>query len=71
MSLRYDVGEPDAGARLDVWLVRHVEGMSRAKARRMIEEGSVRLNGRRVRKGARVASGDAIELEHAPPPSDF
>lgn len=71
MSTELEVPEDDAGSRLDVFLVRRVEGMSRAKARRLIEDGEVRVNGRRARKGARVAMGDRIGLDALPPPSDF
>src|SRR5690606_37544019 len=71
MSVELDVVEEDAGTRLDVLLVRRVEGMSRAKARRMIEEGGVRVNGRRARKGARVASGDHVHLDETPAPTDY
>lgn len=71
MSVELDVDEAEAGSRLDVLLVKRVDGMSRAKARRMIEDGSVRVNGRRARKGARLSSGDHIVLEEMPTPSDF
>lgn len=71
MSVELHVEEGDAGSRLDVVLVRRVEGMSRAKARRMIEEGSVRVNGKRARKGARLAAGDRVELDAMPIPADF
>ena len=71
MSVELDVIEEDAGTRLDVLLVRRVEGMSRAKARRMIEDGGVRVNGRRARKGARVAPGDHVHLDEKPVPTDF
>jgi 23S rRNA pseudouridine1911/1915/1917 synthase len=71
MSVELDVAEEDSGTRLDVFLVRRVEGMSRAKARRMIEEGSVRVNGRRARKGSRVAGGERVQLDAMPVPTDF
>ncbi|HJL18792.1 MAG TPA: RluA family pseudouridine synthase [Sandaracinaceae bacterium LLY-WYZ-13_1] len=71
MSFDLRVGEDDDGVRLDVVLVRRVDGMSRAKARRMIHDGLVRLNGRRPRKGTRLANGDRIELREMPRPSDF
>ncbi len=66
-----EVGDEDAGSRLDVFLVRRVEGMSRAKARRLIEDGEVRVDGRRARKGARVARGERVSLVALPPPADF
>lgn len=65
------VEEADAGTRLDVLLVRRVDGMSRAKARRLIQEGLVRLNGRRTRKGVRLSPGDQVRLDALPPPRDF
>lgn len=70
-GLEIQVSEDDAGSRLDVVLVRRVEGMSRAKARRMIADGDVLVNGRRVRKGARLEAGDRVHLEALPEPSDF
>ncbi|MCZ7683992.1 MAG: S4 domain-containing protein [Sandaracinaceae bacterium] len=71
MGLSLDVADAEDGSRLDVLLVKRVEGMSRAKARRMIEDGTVRVNGRRARKGARLASGDRVELDELPVPADF
>ncbi|HEY8430817.1 MAG TPA: RluA family pseudouridine synthase [Sandaracinaceae bacterium] len=71
MGYQLDVGEDEDGSRLDVLLVRRVEGMSRAKARRMIASGSVRVNGRRARKGDRLASGDHVVLDELPTPADF
>jgi 23S rRNA pseudouridine1911/1915/1917 synthase len=70
-GLELQVDEADAGSRLDVVLVRRVEAMTRAKARRMIADGEVRVNGRRVRKGARLALGDRVLLDSMPIPSDF
>ena len=57
--------------RLDVLLVRRVDGMSRTRARRMILEGHVRLNGRRAKKGQRLTPGDRVWVERLPPPADF
>ena len=61
-----EIGDADAGARLDVVLVRRVEGMSRREAKRLIDAGKVRVNGRRARKGAAVGAGDRIVLEERP-----
>lgn len=61
----------DAGTRLDVVLARRVPGLSRRRAQEMLENGTIRLNGRRARKGDRIASGDRITLAQAPVPSDF
>ncbi len=66
-----EVSEREAGERVDVVLVHHVEGMSRAKARGLAAEGCVRINGRRAKKGQRVAAGDRVTLDVLPAPSDF
>ncbi len=71
MTVEIQVEEADAGSRVDVLLVRRVDGMSRAKARRMIEDGSIQVNGRRVRKGLRLCVGDLVQLSEMPAPSDF
>lgn len=70
-DLELEVTEEDAGRRLDVVLVSHVETLSRAKARRLTEEGEVRVNGRRARKGSTVSVGDRVVVQELPPPSEF
>lgn len=71
MSFDLEVDAAEDGTRLDVLLVRRVDGMSRAKARRMIQDGLVKLNDRRAKKGARVSQGDTVALEELPRPTDF
>ena len=50
------------GERLDQFLSRSVEGLTRSAAQRLIEEGAVTCNGRAVKKNARTAVGDAVAL---------
>ena len=69
--IELEIEPVEAGLRLDVVLVRRVPGMSRAKAREMVEEGSIRVNGKSPRKGLRLAPGDRVVLSRAPAPSDF
>lgn len=69
--LELDALKEDAGIRLDVVLARRVPGLSRRRAQEMLESGTIRLNGRRARKGDRIAAGDRLSLAHAPVPSDF
>ncbi len=59
------VPEDLAGARLDKAIVTLVEGASRARAKKAIEEGEVRVNGKRLAKGGVVAAGDVISLDDA------
>jgi 23S rRNA pseudouridine1911/1915/1917 synthase len=51
------------GARLDKAIVALVEGASRARVKRAIEERSIRVNGVLVAKGGVVKEGDRIEIE--------
>ncbi len=55
---------PDlAGERLDVALARSFPDLSRARARRLVEEGRVRVDGRAVKPSTRLAGGERIAVE--------
>lgn len=69
--LELDAAEDDHGSRLDVVLAKRVPTLSRRRAQEMLEEGEIRLNGRRARKGDRVQLGDRLALLREPVPSDF
>ncbi|MDB4940780.1 MAG: Ribosomal large subunit pseudouridine synthase [Labilithrix sp.] len=51
------------GARLDKAIVALVDGASRARVKRAIEDGGVKVNGHHVVKGAVVSEGDVIAIE--------
>jgi 23S rRNA pseudouridine1911/1915/1917 synthase len=51
------------GARLDKALAQLVPELSRARIKRAIELGAVRVNGRRVPKGGSVATGDSLRID--------
>lgn len=51
------------GARLDKAMVTLFEGASRARVKRAVEAGEVRVNGHRGPKGGVVNAGDVIEVE--------
>lgn len=57
------VTEELTGARLDKALVTLVEGTSRARVKRAIESGEVRVNGRILAKGGVVKEGDVIAFD--------
>jgi 23S rRNA pseudouridine1911/1915/1917 synthase len=64
--------DPDhAGKRLDRFLVEKVPDLSRARVRALIEQGQVKVNGRRARKGDTVTAGATVEILAPPPPRDF
>ena len=52
----------NAGERLDAFLARCAENMSRSAAQRLIEEGCVRRNGRPGKKNDKLNVGDTIEF---------
>jgi 23S rRNA pseudouridine1911/1915/1917 synthase len=64
--VHFVVPASEARARLDQFVARHA-GCSRAEARRLIDEGHVRVNGRRAAKGLLLQSGAQVELAVAPP----
>jgi 23S rRNA pseudouridine1911/1915/1917 synthase len=54
------------GARLDKAIAQLLPELSRARIKRAIELGAVRVNGRRLAKGGTVGDGDALRIDVAP-----
>src|SRR5580692_9909109 len=59
------VPESLAGSRLDKAIAHLVPELSRARVKRAIELGAVRVNGRRMPKGGTLAGGDAVRIDIA------
>jgi 23S rRNA pseudouridine1911/1915/1917 synthase len=59
------VPEPLEGARLDKAIAQQLPDLSRARVKRAIELGAVRVNGRRMPKGGTVTAGDAVRIDVA------
>ena len=59
----YTVPEALDGERLDRAAAQLASGLSRARLKRAIDAGAVRVNGRRRPKGALVAKGDVISID--------
>jgi 23S rRNA pseudouridine1911/1915/1917 synthase len=57
------VPESLAGARLDKAIAQLLPELSRARVKKAIELGAVRVNGRRVPKGGTVAAGDVVRID--------
>ncbi len=57
------------GERLDAFLARQAENLSRSAAQKLIEEGAVTRNGKKARKNDKLVPGDAIcyEIPEAKP----
>ena len=59
------VSEMDAGKRLDVWLCEQLEGRTRSFVQKLIEDGSVLLDGRasvKKDKNARLNAGMQVQV---------
>jgi 23S rRNA pseudouridine955/2504/2580 synthase len=59
---RLTVGESAAGQRIDNFLLRELKGVPKSHVYRILRSGEVRLNSRRVRPDARLASGDELRI---------
>jgi 23S rRNA pseudouridine1911/1915/1917 synthase len=66
------VTEEDAGERIDAFLAERIEGWSRARLQRLIEDGDVLVNGRAVKSSYKLRDDDEIEIElTSAPATDF
>ena len=68
-SLHLSVSAGNEGERLDAFLASHIEGWSRARLQRLIEEADVLVNGHTVKSSYKLHLNDEIEVELTPPPS--
>jgi 23S rRNA pseudouridine1911/1915/1917 synthase len=68
-SLHLSVAAGNEGERLDAFLAEQIEGWSRARLQRLIEEADVLVNGRAVKSSYKLHLNDEIEVELTPPPS--
>lgn len=64
--LVFQVGEADAGQRLDVYLAGHIAGWSRARLQRSIAAGEVSVAGRIEKPSYKLRLNDEIEAELIP-----
>lgn len=64
-NMEFTVAE-DTKERLDAYLARNMEDVSRAYAQKLIKAGNVLVNGKMSKASASVAKGDRIEV-HLPP----
>ncbi|HVG94207.1 MAG TPA: RluA family pseudouridine synthase [Planctomycetota bacterium] len=61
-ELTFTVGLPEEGTRLDVALRHHFPWRSRERFRRMLEEGTVTLNGDVRKASVRLRKGDVVRM---------
>ncbi len=63
------VTDADVGLRLDSFLATHINGWSRARLQRLIDDGIVLVNRQIAKPSRKLNANDEIEVELAPPPS--
>ena len=64
------VDESNAGERLDTYLASQIEGWSRARLQRLIDNEDVLVNGKTAKPSYKLRDGDEIEVELVAPPTD-
>ncbi|WP_163576575.1 RluA family pseudouridine synthase [Halomonas faecis] len=57
-----EVGEGQAGQRIDNFLVTRLKGVPRALVYRIVRKGEVRVNKKRVKADTRLATGDMVRI---------
>ncbi len=67
VTIELRAGETDSQARLDSYLAAQIEGWSRARIQRLIEDGDVLINGRVVKSAYKLRAGDVVEVELVQP----
>jgi 23S rRNA pseudouridine1911/1915/1917 synthase len=61
-----------SGARLDVWLSGRLPNISRSRIKALVDSGHVLIDGRRVKAGRRLRTGERVEARlPAPPPEEM
>src|SRR5215216_47633 len=70
-DLSFKIGPDHVGARLDSYLASQIEGWSRARLQRLIENEDVLVNGKAAKPSYKLRDGDEIEVELVAPPTDF
>jgi len=63
MIRQFQVGQPSAGIRLDVFLAAACSDLSRSRIQKLIEQGAVRLAGMPVKRSHVVRAGETFELD--------
>src|SRR5277367_1298313 len=58
----YEIGEDEAGMRLDRWLHRRFPDVSNSHLMRIVRKGEVRVSGKRADVSTRLASGESVRV---------
>src|SRR6266850_3087003 len=66
-TLIFQVDDVDTDTRLDAYLATRVDGWSRSRLQRLIDDGDVLVNRQTVKPSYKLRSNDEIEVELTPP----
>jgi len=66
-TVNFQVSESNVDARLDSFLAAHIDGWSRARLQRLIEDEDVLINGKPAKASYKLRAGDEIEVELTAP----
>src|SRR6186713_2337077 len=69
-DLTFKIGPDQAGNRLDAYLASQIEGWSRARLQRLIENEDVLVNSKPAKPSYKLRENDEIEVELIAPPAD-
>ncbi len=61
--MRFEVGPEDRGKRLDIFLTRFFEDLTRSRLQTMNRRGAILVNGETEKAGYRLQAGDLIQVE--------
>ena len=63
-----EIAPGDADQRLDRWFRRHYPEIGHGRLEKLLRTGQIRVNGKRVRAGTRLAPGDRVRVPPLPDP---
>lgn len=69
-SLTFHPSSSEVGKRLDAYLAQQIENRSRSRIQKMIDDGDVLVNEKRVKSSYKVQNNDTIEVELTELPAD-
>jgi len=64
------VSDEDSGSRLDSFLATQIDGWSRARLQRLIENGDVLVNGKEAKPSYKLRNGDEIDIDLTETPAE-
>ncbi|HKG47378.1 MAG TPA: RluA family pseudouridine synthase [Pyrinomonadaceae bacterium] len=70
-DLSFKIEADQAGDRLDAFLASQIDGWSRARLQRLIENEDVLVNGKVAKSSYKLREADEIEVELVAPPTEF